>query len=108
MIFGLEQEQVKAIQQVLASFPEIEEAIVFGSRAKGNFKPGSDIDLALKGNPLKFDDLLALYDKLELLELPYTFDLVVYASIKEADLAAHIDRVGKVFYAKAGDKQSAA
>jgi len=106
MPYGLEPEQVKAIQQVLAAFPEVEEAVVFGSRAKGNFKPGSDIDLALKGNLLKFDELLALYDKLELLELPYTFDLVVYASIKEADLTMHINRVGRVIYTKAGDKQS--
>ncbi|MBF9253621.1 nucleotidyltransferase domain-containing protein [Pontibacter sp. 172403-2] len=106
MLFGLEQEQVKGIQQVLASFPEVEEAIIFGSRAKGNFKTGSDIDLALKGTPLELDELLSLYNKLELLELPYTFDLVNYASIKVPDLTMHINRVGKVFYSKISDKQS--
>lgn len=107
MRIGLEQEQVEAIQQVLYSFPEVEEAVLFGSRAKGNFKPGSDIDLALKGKPLPLDDLLLFYNKLEELGLPYMFDLLNYASIKEPDLADHIDRVRKHFYSKAINKQIA-
>lgn len=107
MPYGLEPEQVKAIQ-ALASFPEVEQAVLFGSRAKGNYKPGSDIDLTLKGKPLKFDDLLALYNRLEQHDLPYTFDLANYATIKEPDLVAHINRVGQVFYTKARDKQSTA
>lgn len=105
MKIGLEHEQVKAIQQVLSYFPEVEEAVLFGSRAKGNFKPGSDIDLALKGKPLPLETLLVLYNSLEELDLPYTFDLVNYDTIREPDLADHINRVGKIFYAKARAEQ---
>ena len=107
MEIGLENEQVKAIQHVLSSFPEVEEAILFGSRAKGNFKPGSDIDLALKGRTLPLESLLLLYNSLEELELPYTFDLVNYDTIKEPDLTNHINRIGKVFYTKAKAEQRA-
>ncbi|WP_347160397.1 hypothetical protein [Pontibacter chitinilyticus] len=60
------------------------------------FKPSSDIDLALKGKPLNLEELLALYDKLEQLNSPHTFDLINYTTIKEPDLIAHIDRVGQV------------
>ena len=75
--------------------------IIFGSRANGNFSPGSDIDLAVKGNLPDFRMVEKLRNMLENgLYLPYFFDIIDYGDIKEPALKAHIDRVGKVFYKK--------
>jgi predicted nucleotidyltransferase len=95
-LFGLKKEQVLSIQTVLASYEDIEQAIVFGSRAKGSYKPGSDIDLAIKSTGNKFMTQLLL--DLDDLYLPYTFDVVILQEITNPDLTAHIERAGKVLY----------
>jgi predicted nucleotidyltransferase len=73
---------------------KISEVILFGSRAKGNYRPGSDIDLCLSGDELSYDDLTRirlLYDELE---LPWSIDLVARNLIQEPALLEHIDRAG--------------
>ncbi|MFN9945187.1 MAG: nucleotidyltransferase domain-containing protein, partial [bacterium] len=60
----------KKIQQVLAGFPEVEKAVLYGSRAKGNYKPGSDIDLTLFGEELDERVMSRLYWALDDLLLP--------------------------------------
>ena len=55
MIFGLPDKTLTDIQQLLSQFPEIESAFIYGSRAKGNFKKGSDVDLVLSGENLSFE-----------------------------------------------------
>ncbi|MEO0002767.1 MAG: hypothetical protein RLZZ22_459 [Pseudomonadota bacterium] len=97
---GLPAAAVQAIQQVLAACPVVEQAVLYGSRAKGNYKRGSDIDLTLKGNTLTYRDLLHLMDELDDLLLPYMIDLSIYAQIDNPALREHIDRVGVVFYAR--------
>ena len=98
MILGLSAHDQELILKVFPSYSEIKEVIVFGSRAMGNYKDGSDIDLALKGN-VSHSTLLQLKDKLEEeLPLPYQFDLVVYDQIDSQDLKNHIDTFGKVIY----------
>jgi|JI8StandDraft_1071087.scaffolds.fasta_scaffold260428_1 predicted nucleotidyltransferase len=97
--FGLSANAIEWITRVLKVFPEVEEAIIFGSRAKGTEKPGSDIDIAIKGN---LDDY-RLTERLRLmlqegLYLPYFFDIVDYEKIENPALKEHIDRVGKLFY----------
>lgn len=94
MSYGLPTEQINEIRGIFAAFPELEQAILFGSRAKGNYKPGSDIDIALRGKELNYKGLLSLYNQLEDLDLPNTFDLVIYDNIQEPELVNHIDRVG--------------
>lgn len=94
MSYGLEPEQIIAIKDTFATSTEVDQAILFGSRAKGNYKPGSDIDIALMGKKLNFNALITLYNKLEDLNLPNTFDLVIYDKIKEPELVNHINRVG--------------
>jgi len=89
----------------LETNPRIDKGIIFGSRAKGNYKDGSDIDIAIKGENLKLDDILALKVKLDDLDLPYNIDLINYADIKEPDLTEHIDRVGVEFYSSWKDYQ---
>ena len=97
--FGLTKKDIFSIQEVFEKFPKLEKAIIFGSRSNGNFKVGSDIDIALKG---KVSDILfKIKDELEEeLPLPYFFDVVEYNKIDNLDLKNHIDRVGKVIYKK--------
>jgi predicted nucleotidyltransferase len=90
----LPQETVDRITGVLARFPDVEQAILFGSRAKGTYKPGSDIDLALSGAGLNWRMMGKLYDALDDLLLPYRFSLIVYDENTDTDVAAHIRRVG--------------
>lgn len=98
MRFGLYPDVIEKIKQIFAQFPNIEEVIVFGSRAKGIYKEGSDIDLALKGTALNFPTLQSLELKLDELYLPYKIDMVIYDTIANDALKEHIDRAGIVFY----------
>jgi len=98
MKYGLGNHIVEKIIKVFAGFPEIEQAIIYGSRAKGNYRRGSDIDLTLKGKKLNASILNRISMKLDDLLLPYTIDLSIYHHIKQQDLLDHIDRVGNMFY----------
>jgi len=100
MQFGLNDNEINKIQSIFLSFPQIEKVIVFGSRAKGNFKAGSDIDLTLLGNDLNLHLINEISLKLDDLLMPYTFDLLVLKKIKNKDLLDHIHRAGKTFYIK--------
>ena len=96
--FGLSGDAWLQIRQTLAQYPQIEQAILYGSRAKGNYKPGSDIDLTLKGAQLDMGLLGDIEQSLDDLLLPYEIDLSLYAQLNHAELTAHIDRVGQVIY----------
>jgi type I restriction enzyme R subunit len=97
--FGLANPEQEMIREVLRRHHEVTEAKIFGSRAKGNSQPNSDIDLALWGN-LSLFDLAAIAGELEELPLPYTFDVQAYETISHQPLREHIDRVGQTFYAR--------
>lgn len=98
MKFGLKQQIIDKINSVFAKYPQVEQAVVYGSRAKGNFKKGSDIDLVLRGKALD----LSLANKISLeiddLLLPYSFDISILGQIDNPDLIDHIKRRGHVFY----------
>jgi len=98
MSHGLTDKTVAQIHEVLASFPEVEKAMLYGSRAKGNFRPGSDVDLTLVGAGMTSKILGQIQGELEDGSLPYTFDLSILAQIMQVDLLDHIRRVGVVFY----------
>ena len=100
MRFGLKDNIVQNIQKVFSTFPEVDEVVIYGSRAKGNYKPGSDIDLTLKGENLNLSVVNKIAMQLDDLLLPYTFDLSVFRHINNSDLIDHIKRVGVVFYKK--------
>ncbi len=103
MEFGLKPETISLIRQAIGNFPEIERVLLFGSRAIGNFRPGSDIDLALCGRAVTGKTVLALNSMLnEQLPLPYFFDVVDYTHLEAAELKESIAANGLVFYEKNG------
>ena len=98
-MFGLSDSDIKMIRTVLQAHPEIEIALVFGSRAMGNYKPGSDVDISLSG--VDVNDALASTVSIELnerLPLPYKFDVIAYTDQLSLDLRTHIDAYGVVLY----------
>ena len=99
MEFGLNQETIDKINSVFEKHPEIEKVIIYGSRAKGNYKSGSDIDFTLIGNDL--NDLVETLDsEIDDLNTPYLFDISIFGKLNSPTLKEHINRVGKVFYKK--------
>ena len=100
MSFGIQPDSLTKIQKVFTAIPRIEEVVIFGSRAMGTYKNGSDVDLAIRGKGLGFTEIHNCNQALDDLLLPYAFDLCLEANITNEDLKAHILRVGKVFYAK--------
>jgi predicted nucleotidyltransferase len=98
--YGLKENVIQRIRNIFASHPEVEEAILYGSRAKGNFSNGSDIDFVLKGKELNQAILNKIRRELDDLLLPYTIDIAIYNKIDNPELIEHINRVGVVFYKK--------
>jgi predicted nucleotidyltransferase len=100
MQYGLKKQEVECIQKIFSSFPEVEKAILYGSRAKGTYKPTSDIDISLIGGKLTLGVLNQISWQLDDLLLPYTFDLSNFHQINNHALIEHIERIGKVIYEK--------
>jgi predicted nucleotidyltransferase len=96
--FGLPEEAIAEIQAVLALYPEVEKGILYGSRAMGNFKPGSDIDLTLLDAELTHNHLLGIMSDLDDLLLPWMIDLSIFATLDHPGLREHIERVGLTLY----------
>ena len=97
---GLKERNRAKIRQVLASHPGVERAVLFGSRATGTYRPGSDVDLALAGDGLTHTDLGAIGAALEATTVPQTVDLVLWHSIGNRVLADHIRTIGIEFYVR--------
>ena len=101
MKYGLAQEDIDKIQGVFIRYPVVEKAVLYGSRAKGNYRYNSDINLTLLGEGLTLSVLFAIENDLDDLLLPYKIDLSILQKIENPDLLAHIERVGCDFYQKA-------
>ena len=99
-MFGLKQSHIEAINHCFAKYAAIEQAVLYGSRSKGNYKPGSDIDLTIIDNNMSYADLLKLENELDDLMLPYKIDLSLKRQISNPGFIAHIERVGQIFYDK--------
>lgn len=98
MSHGLSPQTVERIVTVMARYSRIERAVIYGSRAKGDHRPGSDIDLTLFGEGLDFILRVRLLSELDDLLLPYQFDLSLFADLTHPGLIDHIRRVGVVLY----------
>ncbi len=98
MKFGLSQKDYDNIIRVFSKYPDIDQVLIYGSRAMGNFKPASDIDLTLVGDALSFSDLLKIENELDDLLLPYQIDLSLFHKITDPGFLEHIRRVGLFYY----------
>ena len=98
---GLEDSVIMKIWTVLAGYPQVEKAVLYGSRARGDYRTGSDIDLTLCGGgdlTLSVRNRIAV--ELDDLLLPYMIDLSIFRDISDPDMIAHIQRVGTPVYEK--------
>ena len=100
MMYGLEAEDVERIVAVFRSFPEIEKAVLYGSRAKGTYREGSDIDVSLFGPQLNLSIANAISQSIYDLNLPYLFDISIFHQISNPDLQEHINRAGIVLFSR--------
>ncbi len=97
---GLKDDQLEEIRGFAKKYPSIQEVIVYGSRAKGNYRPGSDVDLVLVGKEIKLADQLAFWNDLDDSYQPYFFDVAILHHIQNDSLLEHIERVGKKIYSR--------
>jgi len=97
MPYGLNEETIEMICKVLSRHPNVEKAVLFGSRAKGTYKAGSDIDLSLHGAAMTATELGEIDSEWDDLLLPYTIDLLIFDRLTHENLREHIERVGQFF-----------
>jgi len=100
--FGLSAADCVRMKDVLAHYPGIQQVVLYGSRAKGNFRPNSDIDLTIFGD-LNWCDFNSVENELDDLLLPFKIDLSLFSHLENTSLIEHIQRVGKMFYQKICD-----
>ncbi len=101
MKFGLSDQTLQKIHDVFVRYPQVEEAVLYGSRARGDYKNGSDIDLILHGgDSLTHTILSKIANDLDEQLLPYTIDLSIFKNVRNPDMIQQIERVGVVFYKK--------
>ncbi|MBK7352516.1 MAG: nucleotidyltransferase domain-containing protein [Nitrosomonas sp.] len=98
--FGLSLATLEKLNSVFARHGTIDSVLIYGSRAKGNYRRGSDIDLTIKGSEISFAEFMQIEDQIDDLMLPYTVDLSQYRLLGNTDLITHIDRVGRVIYTR--------
>lgn len=96
--YGLPPQALARLNAVFRKWPQIDRVILYGSRAKGNFRTGSDIDLCLEADTMQTAELLQLCAEIDDLLLPWKIDLALKHTIENADLVAHIERVGVPVY----------
>lgn len=97
---GISEANLEEIRDFAMKYPTIEKIVLYGSRAKGNFRPGSDLDMVLIGDELKLKDQLSFWGDLDDSYQPYLFDVAILSHINNESLLDHIQRVGKVIYKK--------
>ena len=104
-MYGLSPTTIHHIREVFALYPGLDKATLYGSRAMGTYRPGSDIDLTLEGEQLDLTTLHQIENELDDLLLPYKMDLSLLKHINNPELLDHIQRVGKVFYERENYRQ---
>ena len=101
--YGLKSVDIESLVRIFGDFQEIESVIIFGSRAKGTARSGSDIDLAVTGEGVTPSTVVCLRAVLDDLPLPYFFDVIDFKSISNNELSDHIRRIGRRIYLRKGD-----
>lgn len=100
MNFGLNDSTIEKFHAVFRRYSEVEEVVIYGSRAKGNYRTGSDIDITVKGQGLNRKIMGNIWQDIEDQNFPYKVDLSDFKALNAPSLSEHIERVGKVFYRK--------
>ena len=100
MNYGLTDIELNKLQDTFSIYEDIEKVVLYGSRAKGNYKPFSDVDITLVGDTLTHNSWSRLSTDIDDLLLPYEFDISIFHTIANSDLIDHIQRVGKTLYQK--------
>ena len=95
--FGLSEKTIEILRKYFVKIPQIEMVKIYGSRAIGNFRNGSDVDFAIFGTVDK-NLIKQIAYEIDELETPYMFDITDYNTIQNEELKNHIDRVGKIFF----------
>jgi predicted nucleotidyltransferase len=103
MQYGLDEKILADIENIFSKYNQISKVILYGSRAKGNFRNGSDIDITLVGEELDMNILYSVMDDIDELYLPYKLDISIYSHIDNQELIEHISRVGKIIFQRKGD-----
>ncbi|MDR0321192.1 MAG: nucleotidyltransferase domain-containing protein [Treponema sp.] len=99
MEYGLSEKTFSTLNSIFQKYPGIKQVVIYGSRAKGNYRTGSDIDLTLKtDSTFTRTDLLHIAGNFDDSDLPYFVDVSIYDKLSNIELKDHIDRVGKVLY----------
>ena len=102
MKFGLEQNSIDKISSIFKQYEQIQQVIIYGSRALGNYRSGSDIDLTVKADNFSLSELMKVEIQIDDLLLPYKIDISLFHQISDPELVEHINRVGVIFYEKHG------
>ncbi len=95
---GLPEYAVEKICEIFRDYPQIRRVILYGSRAMGTYRSGSDIDLCIEADSLALTELLSIENRIDDLLLPWKLDLSLLHQIDNQDLLDHIRRVGVIFY----------
>ena len=95
--FGLTERDMNTLGNIFLNFPQVLQLVIFGSRAKGNYKRGSDIDIAIMNAGIDEDILRKIKSDLEESDLPYKTDLVNFPTLTNKEFIDHIKRVGIPF-----------
>ena len=97
--FGLLQKHREIINTIFRNYPLISKVVVYGSRAMGTYKPGSDIDMTLfSEEDVPFETLTKIIGEFDDSDLPYLVDISLYSKLTNENLIEHIERVGKIIY----------
>ena len=94
---GLSEKLLKSMEDIFKLKPQVERVLIYGSRAKGNYSKGSDIDITIVAPEMNFSEYLRLYSMLEDLEIPYRLDVTKYEMLED-NIKEHIKRVGQEIY----------
>jgi predicted nucleotidyltransferase len=104
-MYGLSDYTIQTLNEIFKKYHGIQKVMLYGSRAKGNYKVGSDIDIAVRAdNTFQYNDLLRISRDFDDSDMPYFVDVSIYDKLENAELKKHIDRIGKVLYDSASLK----
>ena|SRR3990167_4712133 len=96
--YGLPKKAIQALRQLFQKHQKIQTIILYGSRAKGTFRTGSDIDLCMVAPSMSLRERLSIENEIDDLLLPWKIDLSLRHEIDSPELLAHLERVGVKIY----------